>query len=274
MNTRKFSLVFCSFLVSCASAQKGQGPSRLAVEVDRIVSVAESLDSAAAEVTLMVENPSAQPIVVSRIDYTVDSGEVAGVLEGSATSSGRIESEQRAEVTFSHSIPFPTDVDAYRALLDQKSFPISVRGTLATEDGGSFSFERRGEIAMPSLPTFVVNDAQAARYGKEGVDVTIFLRLLNENVFPVLVSGCVYTVYVNDKKIKTEQAALGVRLLPGGGEEFEASTVVDAKTFKKDELQQILSRGRVQYRVEGRIELKRLSIPFDHTGEIQLATGE
>ena len=69
--------------------------------------------------------------------------------------------------------------------------------------------------------------AAVEAHGEQGVDVTIFLRLSNDNTFPVLIEGADYTVHVNGKQVKQEQAAIGVRLIANSAEEYEVGAILD-----------------------------------------------
>lgn len=267
-----------ALLLSCSSTPKNQGqPSgSLAVEVDRVMPANESLEASSVEVTLALENSTGSALEVESVDYEFDTKDVGGTVKGTVKSGASVEPQQRAELKFKQNIPFPEAQEAYQAVLERQTIPFDLKGTVKLANGDTLPFERSGEVATPVLPRFVVNDAQAARYGTDGVDVTLFLRLLNDNVFPVLIQDVSYTVYVNDKEIRSQTAAVGLRLMAGSAEEYEESKTIagDAKDFSKEELKQILASGQLTYKVEGKIELSRLTIPFEHTGEIKLATGE
>jgi LEA14-like dessication related protein len=262
-------------IAGCAGAQKpAENKGEVAVEVERVLPKAESLDASAVEVTLKIVNPTDAPIKIDRIDFQVDTKDVAGVLKGSAPSSATIESQQAAELTFAQSIKFPEDKDAYQAVLGRGTIPVDMTGSVVLADGTKLKFESHRSVATPSLPQFVVFDAQAARYEQEGLDVTLFLRMINENVFPVTIETVKYTVYIEDKKIKSEQA-IAVKLLQGGAEEYEVTTILDSKMFpEKGKVKSILASGKVGYKVTGKIALTRLDIPFEITNEIALAGGE
>jgi len=262
-------------LAGCAGGQKVESkPADVAVTVDRVMPMPESLDASAVEVTLKLYNPAEKAVQISTVDYSIDTQDVGGKLSGTAEGGGKIEPNQEAEIKFRQSIPFPADLEQYKKILERKTIPINLAGKVKLGDGRSYSFERVSEVATPELPIFVVHDAQAARYEKAGLDVTLFLRLINDNPFPVLIEGLTYTVWVGDKKIKTEQAAVGARLIANAAEEYEVGAVLSEKSLGKDRLRQVLSDRKVSYRVEGQLELRRLTIPFEHTGEIELATGE
>lgn len=273
------SSLACSFLfvVACAGPQKAAGPALApTAEVDRLFPMAESLDASAVEVTILLENPTDEALTVKDIAYTLDSGDVGGIQEGTAESGATVGPKQKIELKFKHSIPFPGDAAAYSAVLDRQTIPINLDGTITLSNGEEVEFERVGEVATPTLPKLVVNDAQAARYGTEGVDVTIFLRLVNDNPFSVLVQSCEYTIYVEDIEARSDTAAVGTRLLPAAGEEYEFSRQITGKDPKFGDVlaKKVLASGKVNYRIEGKIDLARLSIPFKHEGTIELATGE
>src|SRR5262249_20597219 len=162
------------------------------------------------------------------------------------------------ELTFGQSIPFPEEVEAYKKVIERGTIPVDLTGAVVLGDGKRITFDRKGQVATPTLPQFVVHDAQAARYEKEGLDVTIFLHLVNENVFPVTIEQVRYTVFVEDKKIKSEQAAVGVKLIQGGAEEYEVTTILDDSSLAKGKVKQILQAGKVSYKVKGKIVLPRL----------------
>ncbi|MBI4816572.1 MAG: LEA type 2 family protein [Deltaproteobacteria bacterium] len=265
-------------LAACASAPKGEkkDTQEVSVEVARIIPANENLFTSAVEVVLRVENPTDSALPLDRVEYEVVTGdEVAGTIEGVANIGAAVDIAQVSEVKFAQSIPLPEDEAKYKALIDARSFPVTIKGKLVLEGGRSLAFERASEVSVPSLPNFTVYDAQAARYGEGGVDVTVFLRLINENVFPVVVERLRYTLFIADKKVKSEQTALGERIIAGAAEEYEVSVVLEGKKWSPEDLRQILSAGRVSYRVEAKLEMKRMAtIPFEQTGEITLAGSE
>ena len=278
MNMRLLPIALAALTTfSCASSTKNEAKAPpVQVEVDRVMPLAESLDAAAVEVTLLIENPGASAVQVESVDYAFDTKDISGVLKGNVASGAKIEPSQRAELKFKQRIPFPEDKETYQTILEGQTIAFDLSGAVKLSNGDTLSFSRAGEVATPALPRFEVNDVQAARYGTDGVDVTLFLRLINDNIFPVLVQNVSYTVYINDKKIRSETAAVGLRLLGGSAEEYEVSRTIAGKSgeLSGDELKEILALGQLSYKVEGKIELSRLTLPFEHVGEIKLATGE
>lgn len=273
---RSFPVLSLALLGACATTPVAAPSASPTAEVDRMFPMAESLDASAIEVTLLLENPTDEALTVKSIAYSMDSKDVGGIQEGTAESGATVGPKQKIELKFKQSIPFPADADAYRAVLERQTIPITLDGTITLSNGEEVEFEREGEVATPTLPKLVVNDAQAARYGTDGVDVTIYLRLVNDNPFAVLVQSCEYTVYVEDIEARTDTAAVGTRLMPAAGEEYEFSRQISGKDEKFGDAlaKKVLGSGKVNYRIEGKIDLARLSIPFKHEGTIELATGE
>ncbi|MCC7382664.1 MAG: LEA type 2 family protein [Deltaproteobacteria bacterium] len=276
------SRTFCSLfaigsLLGCSSTQKNQGEAdTLLVEVDRILPEAESLDASAVEVTLLLANPTDSAIDIEGVTYRIDTQDVAGLLEGTVEAEARIEAGQRSELKFKQSVPFPSDQAAYEAILKRQTIPVDLKGEVELSNGSTIEFARAGEVATPSLPRAEVSDPQAARYGSDGVDVTLYLRVINDNVFPILLQNVQYTVYVDDKKVRSETASMGQRMVPSSAEEYEISkTITPTGTeFSAQDLKKILEGGSLTYKIEGEIAIARLTVPFEHSGTITLATGE
>lgn len=271
---KKTALFASLTAAACAAPQKVVESGSVQVAVDRIMPLAESLDASAVEVTLRLRNSTGDAVSIESVAYEINTADVGGKLSGTAEGGATIEPQQEAELKFRQSIRFPEDKDAYKAVIDRSTIPVELTGSVKLSSGESVSFARSSEVATPSLPKFVVHEAQAARYGKAGVDVTLFLRLINENVFPVQIGSVNYTVEVGGKKVKSEQAAIGQRMLASAAEEYEVGSVLDEQSFDKEQIQKMVADRKVTYRVHGTVELARLTIPFEYDGEIELATGE
>jgi LEA14-like dessication related protein len=267
MFARSFALSTVAALAAlgCASAPKAAATrAGLSVEVDRVMPVPQSLDATEIEILLIVANPDDRAVKIDAIDYAIDTQGVAGVLKGKVDGGATIEPQQKTELRFRQRVSFPKDGDAMKALIEKGTVPVALSGTVRA-GAQAVAFERNAEIATPTLPRFVVNDAQAARYGKDGVDLTMYLRLVNDNVFPVTVQGVEYTVYLQGKEIKSEQA-----------EEYEVSKTLDGKQkdFSPAEVKAILERGELRYKVVAKVELPTMTLPFEYEDTIKLATGE
>jgi LEA14-like dessication related protein len=259
------------FGIGCATPKAGAPAEGVSVKVGSMFPKNKSLDGSAIAVKLELYNPG-KGTKISRIDYTFDTGEVSGVLKGTSDAGATIEANQNAEVEFEQAIPFPEDREAYRQIIEKGAIPVSLEGTVHFDDGTSVPFERKGDVATPSLPRFVVYDAQAARYGKEGLDVTFFLRLVNENVFTVTIQEVEYAVSINGTELKKESGAIGSRLPQGAGQEFEVSVLLEPKSFPATK--QILADRRLTYTVSGKVSVAGLELPFEESKDIELGASE
>lgn len=257
-------------LVACAGQQrvvKAEDPP--VVKVERLFPQPDSLDASKLLVKLSIGNPRASSVHVENISYTIDTGDVAGVIAGAVEVDSSVESEQLAEIEFEVEIPFPKDDPAaYLGVIAQGTVPLEVKGNATFSGLGDIAFERKGAVATPSMPKFIVHDAQAARYGKEGVDMTFFLRLVNENAFTVTVGEVNYSVEIYGKVLKEQSAGIGSTLVAGAAQEFEVSVVLEEKTFPGITKQ--LKSGKLEYRVFGKVSVDDIEEDFEHPGEIEI----
>lgn len=254
----------------CAGGQPPAPPASLDARVSRIFPKPKDLDTSVLAVKLEVYNPRQEPIPVQAVRYTLDTGEVAGKIAGTVDAGATLAAEQQAELGFDIDIPLPKDRDRIEALLAQEVVPADLSGTVLFGDGSTAAFDRKAGLAMPRLPRVVVFDAQAAQYENKGVDVTFFLRLLNENPFTMTVQAVTYSVDVGGKEMRAEQAGVGSRLTAGAAEEYEVSIQLDERSYEG--LAALLASGEINYRVYGEVRTRDLSIPFDHPGTIALAS--
>lgn len=258
-------------LAACKSggeaAPKAEGG--VSASVDRMIAGASSLSTSEVSVKLKLENGKGEAVQISGVEWSLDTGDLAGVLKGTSSPAASVDAQQTALVEFKQPIPLPEDKDAYLAVLEKGTIPVVLKGTVKLADGGSVPFERKSSVTTPLLPKFIVNDAQAARYGKEGLDVTFFLRLVNENQFAITVTSVEYAVAINGQELKREQGGIGTKLVGGAVQEFEVSIRFDQKSFK--DTKAILASQKLTYAVTGQIDLDRFQIPFELPGEINLA---
>lgn len=261
-----------SIVTACATSSPAEKPApEPRVRVSRLFPKPDSLRASKIAVTLELQNPRATPLTVSGIDYEIDSGDVSGVLRGQVEGGAVLDGEQIAELEFTSVIPFPEEQERFMAVLERGTLPLLIKGVVTFDEGPSVSFERNGAVATPSFPTFVVHDAQAARYGEEGVDVTFFLRLVNENPFAVTIGDVQYAITIEGREAKSEQGAIGVRLTQGAAQEFEVGITIDEATF--GDVKAVLRSGIVRYAVTGRVSVGPYEQPYVHEGQIVLAGG-
>ena len=267
-----WTAILGAVVMACGAPQKPAAP--VAPPEARVATIfpqPDSLDAAKVVVTIEVNNPGDAPVELVGIDYTLDAGAFAGEIEGTSAPKGVLEPGQRAEVEFNEAVPFPSDPEAYKATLEKGTIPIDLSGKVRFADGRAAEFKRRGAIAAPTLPNLIVHDVQAARYdGGRGIDVTLFLRLLNENSFTVVVDELRYEVAVNGKALKSGKD-IGVRLVANAVSEYEESAAIDEKTFGRAGVRAVQAAGKVAYVVSGQIDIRGMELPFNLEGEVKLA---
>src|SRR5688572_13666979 len=115
MNARRV-WIFGGALIAaaCAGQKGGGGPQDVAVKVNQLFPRNTSLDASQIAVKLELFNPRTQGVTIEKIVYSIDTGEVSGVVKGSKDGGDTLESQQTAEVEFEQSIPLPKDRDAYQ----------------------------------------------------------------------------------------------------------------------------------------------------------------
>lgn len=269
------AVVFSAFLAgvtACAGGGPAAPPTPIEVRVARVFPKTKAINASLLSVKLELYNPRSTPIKVGTVRYALDTKGVAGILEGEIDAGANLASEQQAELGFDVEVPLPSGNEALTALLEQDMVPADLTGQVVFGDGSISGFEKKTGLAVPTPPKFVVYDAQAAQYEKKGVDVTFFLRLVNENPFTLQVQGVSYTVTIAGKQMRSDEAGVGARLTAGAAEEYEVSTILDGKTF--DDIDGLLRSGVVDYRVKGEITTRDMKIPFDHQAKIDLGSAD
>lgn len=257
--------------VACAASQPSAPPAPVQAKVARVFPKTKSLETSVVSVKLEVFNPRSTPVTVSEVRYRLDTMDVSGVIEGTVVAGGNLASEQVAKVDFDIDVPLPS-ADALAALLGQDSPPADLVGTVVFGDGTETAFERKTALAMPTLPQFSVHDAQAAQYEKKGIDVTFFLRLVNQNSFTQPVQGVMYTVFLGNEEVRSGEAGVGIRLTPGAAEEYEESIVLEAGKYEN--LARLIEAGVIDYKVRGEVRTKTVTVPFELEGTIDLGSTE
>lgn len=274
--TIEFVTLASVLAVGCASPQAApEAPKEPPqARVARIFPQPNSLSATDVVVTIEVFNPRSTPLTLTEVEYSIDPGDLATKVTGTSEPKGTLEPGQGAEIEFSESIQFPTEPEAYLATLKRGTVPIKLMGVAKFSDGSTAKFERQGNVAAPSLPKLVINDAQAARYdGDKGIDVTLFLRLINENTFNVVVEELRYAVGLNGKELKTGKD-VGIRLVANAVSEYEESAVVDQNEFGRAGVRSIIADGKVTYSVKGHVDVRGMEIPFSHQGDVKFGSNE
>lgn len=254
---------------ACAGSQPAGPLEPVGVEVDRLFPTIEGMDEVSVKAKLVLSNPREVPATLVSIEYTItpegDLGPVSGQLEAQQPiAPGQSLSTQVAE-----SITLPIGSETYLQLVQLDTMPVVLEGVARFEDGTTTSFRKNGAIAFPNVPQLIVFESQAAKYGDEGLDVTFYLRLTNENPFGTVVDTASYEVLLDGKMVREGTAGIGVRLPQGSVQEYEVNTSIDASTFGAD-YRKYLEMDSFPYVVRGSVVVSGMKVPFSHEGTIEL----
>lgn len=261
-----------SYLAACAGGPPPAPPAPIEARVSRVFPKTRSLTQSRLSLTVEVYNPRAQAVPVQSIAYAVDTKDVAGVLKGTVPVNATLEAEQQAKLDFEVEVDLPAGFEVLKKLNEMEVVPADISGQVALGDGTTANFTKKSGLAVPSVPQFIVFDAQAAQYEKKGLDVTFFLRLVNDNAFALSVQSVKYTVSIAGKEMRSDEAGVGTRLTSGAAEEYEVGVILDESSF--DELDALMASGVVDYVVAGAIQTKEMTVPFEHVAKIDLGASE
>ena len=265
------SLASLVLVAACASSEPAAPPAPVEARVSGVLPRTTGLTSSTMDVKIELYNPRSEPVEVESIAYRLDTGEVAGALSGAVPVGATLEGEQQAKLGFDMEIPLPGD--RLKVLAQEEVVPADLSGEVKLGDGSTASFSRKTGLAVPNLPKFVVADAQAAQYQDGGVEVTFFLRLVNENPFTMPVEVVEYEVEVAGETLRADQAGLGSRLTAGAAEEYEVNIALEES--KVEGLADILASGVINYRITGAVTTSPVKVPFEREGVIDMgASGE
>jgi LEA14-like dessication related protein len=166
-------------------------------------------------------------------------------------------------------VPLPVGTDGYLELIRADTMPVTMTGIARFADGTTTEFSKNGAIAFPNIPQLIVYESQAAKYGDEGLDVTFYLRLVNENPFGTVVDTATYQVFLDGKMVREGTAGIGIRLPQGSVQEYEVNTSIDRASFGAD-YAKYLEMDAFPYEVRGEVVVGGMKVPFSHEGSIEL----
>lgn len=267
---KAWSAVSLLLLLACASGPK-EPLAPIEVEVERIIPATQGLRRASVRAKITITNPREVPVTISKVEYLVRTEDLEPAMEGRSTLTPNSELPPRsaAQVELSQDLALPEAADALLGALRKEEILVEMQGTISFSDGTSTSFSRKGSIAPPNLPRFVVHEAQTSIYEGEGIDVTFYLRLINENPFSVVVENASYEVILEGKKVSEGTAGIGIRLTQGAVQEYEVSVTVDEKTFGKG-WKAMLDKPSLAYAMKGELAMETFTVPVSTDGSVDL----
>lgn len=240
------------------------------VQVERLVPSVDSMEQVSVTTKMTVRNPRETPVTIRAVQYSVKALEGPEWSVSNALQAGQeLGSGQTVSVSLEQPIDLPAEREPYLAMLAMETIPVRMEGVLSLEDGTETPFEKRGSIAPPNMPRFVVYEAQAAVYAEEGVDVTFYLRLINENPFGVVVESAEYAIQIDGKEVAEGTAGIGVRLPAAGVQAYEVNVSIDESTWG-DGWEQKMDASSLAYEMNGRLTMPNVQIPVEESGTIEL----
>lgn len=255
---------------ACAGGQSAGPMPPAEVSVERLIPSVDSMREVSVTTKMTVRNPRDEPVVVEGVRYSVRSVEgPEWTVENQLQAGQSLPAGQTVQVALSQPIELPSEDEAYLETLRMDTVPVVMQGVLRLADGTETQFEKKGSIAAPNLPRFIVHDAQAAVYEEEGIEVTFYLRLINENPFSVVVESAEYAISLEGKKVSEGTAGIGVRLAAAGVQQYEVNVNVDEETFGagyKDKM----SAESLSYQMEGSLLVQGMTVPVTTSGDLRL----
>ncbi|MEM1023245.1 MAG: LEA type 2 family protein [Myxococcota bacterium] len=257
-------------LIACASGSNEPLPPP-EVKVERIIPSTQSLREANVRAKIRITNPRELPVTIAKVEYLVRTENLDTPIEGRSTltPNSELPGKSAAEVELSQDLAFPEAAEAFLAAAGKEEILVQMEGAISFGDGTSASFIRKGSIAPPNLPRFVVHEAQSSIYEGEGIDVTFYLRLINENPFSVVVENASYEIVMSGKKVAEGTAGIGIRLTQGAVQEYEVNVTVDETSFGKG-WKSMLDQESLSYSMTGELVMENFNLPVEQNGSIDL----
>lgn len=272
MNNLKLLTAFllCSGAVACASSSPNPDDATTAdglrVEVAQVFGRPASLERVSMVTRLRLQNLDAKPIKVTAIRYEVEGGKGRVQEKGQVESGAVLDVAQEGELEFSLPVRIPRE--GYLAFVAAKTAPVKLKGWVLTEGGTEIPFERDGELALPIMPSLVLQDVQVAS-AKGNIELTVFLRLVNENNFTLTIEDLSYDVSLFGQLAKQMSGAIGARLPTGAAEEYAINLGLSESENPKL-YQRVVAEKQVEVEVSGRIAVHGEKLPFQHLKRVTL----
>lgn len=149
---------------------------------------------------------------------------------------------------------------------------MALRGELAVrwgEDTVKVPFAAGREVRVPRLPVVRVAQLDGARYGPEEVELALQLGVENPNPFPVRLEELAWALEVAGKRLAdgTHGRADTVAASSTGLYPLEVSLTRDSFG---PELERLVDRGVLPYRVEGALAGRLFRVPYSLGGDVKL----
>lgn len=198
------------------------------------------------------------------------SGIVTGQWVRGRASSQVVAPARPTEVPIRVTLKLPEDPDALERLTSWGRMTVEVKGEL-TVNGQALTFGGLREVATPTLPTPVLQEAQVASLDQGERGVAFFrVGIDNPNVFDIRVDSFAWGVTVGGKELKPMPEGAWENVPASSVASFEDSLNLDVESYGP-EVKKLLRQPSVPYVVEGRMVVKGIEKPFRFEGEMEFA---
>lgn len=255
---------------ACAGGKPAGPLPGVKAEVERLIPSVDSMKQISVTTKMSLMNPRETEVVVESISYEVKSIEGDVISASGELQAGQaLEAGKTVELTLERTIALPQDPQTYLGLLKTDTVPVMLSGVVRLADGTETSFSQRGSVAPPNLPRFIVQEAQAASYETEGIEVTFYLRLINENPFGVVVDSADYAISIDGKDVSEGTAGIGIRLAASGVQEYTVNVAIDESTYGAA-YKAKMDQEKLDYVMKGQLVVSGMELPVETEGEIKL----
>ncbi len=157
-----------------------------------------------------------------------------------------------------------------QAILEREApIPYIFRGTVKTDDGNAWEFSRASMVRAPRVPVAKVWHVEASAQGGE-ISLVFFLRLENQNPFDLQFEGLTFDLAVNGLSLAKEgKAGRKQSIPPSSTAQLEIPFLLSEANFPGVD-QIIRSKRRMEYLIDGVIQLGIGHMPIELTGPIDL----
>lgn len=300
------SLCASLWLLACPAAQQKDSGEEVQVKLRRIDVETASFDTMDLLVIAVVENAGSSDVKVDggeaqlmlagrardlddddeRADddddegyddeegYEEDDDDVSGIVTDEwvkgTTSGASAPAFRQTEVPIRMTLPLPSDGDAFERLTSWERMALEVKGSLEV-NGARHTFGGSREVATPSLPTAVLEEAQVASLDEGEKGVAFFrVGIDNPNVFDIKVDRFTWGARVGEKQLREMPEGSWEEVPPSSVASFEDSVQLNEETYGP-EVKKLLKHNSVPYVVEGVLEVKGIERPFRFEGEMEFA---
>ncbi|AKU89756.1 hypothetical protein AKJ08_0143 [Vulgatibacter incomptus] len=234
-------------------------------EVMKIEVTDQSFTTFTSTATLKLDPAQAHPAREARYELFVGDGRkllAAGKVSlGADVAAG-------GTVEIAATAPYADEDDLGDVMEREAPLPYVFKGTVTTDDGHIFEFQRAAMVRAPRVPNASVWHVETSIQDKE-VSLVFFLRVENMNPFELQLNGLAFDLAINGTKL-VEKGTAGrkQRVPPSATANLEIPFTLSKENFPQVE-QIIRSRARMQYLIDGQIQLSIGHIPVELAGPIE-----